>query len=100
MATANKWACSPEVLKTKLSFIGASGANSAQVNSIVGEKIIYKMSEKIPAEAVLNTYQRVEDSLHFVLKLFRTVITIKKSGQIIFVTVIFKTCSFLDSLFY
>lgn len=56
------------------------------------------MSQKIPAETVLNTYQRIEDSLHSVLQVVPYCDNHKQVWSDHFVTVILEGCSLLDSL--
>ncbi|MEN6623920.1 MAG: hypothetical protein ABFD50_20540 [Smithella sp.] len=56
------------------------------------------MSEKIPAETVLNTYQRIEDSLHSVLQVVPYCENHKQVWSDYLVTVILEACSLLDSL--
>ena len=56
------------------------------------------MSLKIPAETVLNTYQRIEDSLHSVLQVVPYCDNHKQVWSDYLVTVILEACSLLDSL--
>lgn len=56
------------------------------------------MSKIIPAETVLNTYQRIEDSLHRVLQYVPYCESHKQVWSDYLVTVILEACSLLDSL--
>jgi len=56
------------------------------------------MSLKIPAQTVLNTYQRIEDSLNRVLQVVPYCDNHKKVWSDYLVTVILEACSLLDSL--
>jgi hypothetical protein len=56
------------------------------------------MTEKIPAETVLNTYQRVEDSLHAVLQVVPYCDNHRNVWSDHLATVILEACSLLDSL--
>ena len=56
------------------------------------------MAEKIPAETVVNTYQRIEDSLHRVLQVVPYCDNHKQVWSDYLVTVILEACSLLDSL--
>jgi len=56
------------------------------------------MSQIIPAETVLNTYQRIEDSLQNVLQVVPYCDNHKQTWSDHLVTVILESCSLLDSL--